>query len=86
MKLVTEKVCGNSRDKGARLHFTTKQACLRLTKWILLLRNYFRCKASLFPANRLYGKEVLLVSCCAVCIECTVYTIILRIKSSSILK
>ena len=37
------------------------------------LRNYFRCTASLYQQIvRSYGKEALLVSCCAVCTECTV--------------
>lgn len=69
MILVTEKVSGNSKDKGVRLHFTTKQARLRSTR---ISEKLFSLYGITLPANRSCGKEVLLVSCFAVCTECTV--------------
>jgi len=70
MKLVTEKVCGNSKDKGVRLHFTTNQARLRSTR---ISEKLFSLYGVTLPVNGSYGKEALLISCCAVCtFECTV--------------
>jgi hypothetical protein len=53
MKLVTDKVSGNSKDKGARLHFITKQECLRSTS---ISEKLFSLYGITLPANRSYGK------------------------------
>ena len=81
MKLVTEKVCGNSKEHGC-----TSQQSKNVYNLPGFLRNYFRCTASLYQQIVQMVEKYSWYCAVQYALSVLFYTIILRTKSMIILK